>query len=446
MMPTTSPRPPLLLRAALLAYPARFRAQFGADLGATLADRWRASRQQPAAARSRARALLVARTVTSGLAERWALVTRQTWRSHRQHLYAPTGRHASMWDSLRFDLTAAVRGLTASRAFTALTVLALALGLGANSAVFAVVNGVLLKPLPYAAPDRLAMLWSENPRTGGGTNPLSPANFDDLRRMNQSFEALDYALSFLVRVSVEGQEDQGVLQVMRTGPVMLDLLGMRPQLGRSIGPGERDVAVLSDRAWHTRFGSDPNIVGRHIVVSGNEALTIVGVATPDFVFPLRDMLWQAGTTTPQAADMWVPMAFEGPRFVDPKGGYVRSFHALDGRGPTAPGRDGRSRGRGTAHARPDAGRSLSGHEHGLGGARRGAARAGHRVRADGDAGAASRRAAAPVDGGRERDEPRAGALARPAAGAGRALRARRQRAPARAPGAHREPAARGRSP
>lgn len=88
---------------------------------------------------------------------------------------------------------------------------------------------MLLKPLPYAAPERLAMLWSENPRAPGETNPLSPANFDDLRRMSRSFETLDYALSFLVRVAIDGQEDQGVLQVMRVGPTMLDLLGMRPQ-------------------------------------------------------------------------------------------------------------------------------------------------------------------------------------------------------------------------
>ena len=185
-----------------------------------------------------------------------------------------------MWDSLRSDLVGAVRSLTAARGFTVLTVLALALGLGANSAVFAVVDGVLLKPLPYAAPERLAMLWSENPRAPGETNPLSPANFDDLRTMSQSFETLDYALSFLVRVAIDGQEDQGVLQVMRVGPTMLDVLGMRPQLGSTIAADARDVAVLSDRAWRTRFGADPAVIGRRIVVTGAEALTIVGVAPP----------------------------------------------------------------------------------------------------------------------------------------------------------------------
>ena len=130
-----------------------------------------------------------------------------------------------MWDSLLHDVRAAIRGLASARAFTTLTIVALGLGLGANSAVFAVVNGVLLRPLPYEHPERLAMLWSENPRLAQDTNPLSPANFDDLKRMNQSFESLDFALSFIVRVGVQGQEDQGVVQILRVGSNLLPIVG-----------------------------------------------------------------------------------------------------------------------------------------------------------------------------------------------------------------------------
>jgi putative ABC transport system permease protein len=247
---------------ALRAYPPAFRAQFGDDLARTLDDAWRTPGDLAARLTSRGR--LLATTITSGLAERGVAASRLTWRSHRQHLYAPTGRHASMWDSLRFDLAAAVRGLTSARAFTALTVLALALGLGANSAVFSMVNGVLLRPLPYQHPEQLAMVWSENPRLGNETNPLSPANFDDFRRMSRSFESLDYALSFIVRVGIQGQEDQGVVQVLRVGPTLLPILGARMQLGRLMGPDERDVAVVSDRGWRTRFGADPTVIGRKI--------------------------------------------------------------------------------------------------------------------------------------------------------------------------------------
>jgi putative ABC transport system permease protein len=318
-----------LVRLALLAYPRAFRTRFGAEL---VADAHRGLATDGGLAGT------VLTFVRDGLAERATAVVRVvTWRSHRPHLYAPAGRHASMWDTLRFDLAAAVRGLTSARAFTALTVLALALGLGANAAVFSVVNGVLLQPLPYASPERLAMLWSENPRMGNATNPLSPANFDDLRRMSQSFESLDYATSFLVRVGIEGQEDVGVVQALPVGPRVLEILGLRVQLGRSIGPDDRDVAVVSDRAWRARFGADPSVVGRRIVVSGNQTLTIVGVAPPEFEFPLRDMLWQAGTTTPQVTDLWMSMPFEGPRFVAPNGSYIRSAHALMAVGRLKPG-------------------------------------------------------------------------------------------------------------
>lgn len=333
-MPTSTPWP---IAVALRTYPRQFRARFGADLSRALTEAWRSAERGDALTRLRDRGRLLGTTIASGLAERGAALSRQTWRTHRPHFYTPEGRRATMWDSLMHDVRAAVRGLASARAFTALTVVALGLGLGANSAVFAVVNGVVLRPLPYEKPERLAMLWSENPRLANETNPLSPANFDDLRRMTRSFESLDYALSFIVRVAIQGQEDQGVVQVLRVGSTLLPIVGARTQLGRLMATDERDVAVISDRAWRTRFGADPAVVGRTIVLSGNESLTIVGVAAPEFVFPLRDMLWQAGTTTPHVADLWVPMPMEGPRWAHPDGTLVRSAHALMTFGRLRPG-------------------------------------------------------------------------------------------------------------
>ena len=284
------------------------------------------------------RLVLVTRTVIHGLAERVsALVRVAAWRSHRPHLYEPSGTRAGVWDGWLHDLRAAARALMAARGFTALAIIALALGIGANGAIFAVVDGVLLKPLPYRDADRLVMVWSENPQTGGAPNVLSAANFTDIKAMSRSFAAIDYALSFMIRAAIIGEGDQGLLAVARVGDGMLELLGARPQLGRLFGPGDRGVAVLSDATWRGRFGADPAVVGRRIVLSGNESLEIVGVAAAGFAFPHRSMLGPASVGSPQASDLWVPMPLEGTRWVAANGQLVRGSHALVAVARLAPG-------------------------------------------------------------------------------------------------------------
>jgi putative ABC transport system permease protein len=318
--------PRWLVRLALLAYPAAFRHRFGDELVNALHQAWAAAAPNSPI---RHRSALLVRTIAHGLAERTAATVRlMAWRSDRPHLYAPSGRHAGMWDGVLHDLRAAVRALAAARGFTALAVLALALGIGANGAIFAVVNGVLLRPLPYRDADRLVMVWSENPQAGGAPNVLSAANFADLKAMNRSFAAMDYALSFMIRAAIIGQGDQGLLAVARVGDGMLELLGAQPQLGRLFGPGERGVAVLSDAMWRNRFGADPAVIGRRIVLSGNEPLEIIGVVAAGFAFPHRSMLGPASVGAPQASDLWVPMPLEGPRWVGTNGQFVRGSHAL----------------------------------------------------------------------------------------------------------------------
>lgn len=242
-----------------------------------------------------------------------------------------------MWEALSHDLRAAIRSLARARGFALLAVLALALGIGANGAIFTVVSGVLLKPLPYRDAGRLVMLWSRNPQLGGAANVLSPGDYVDLKSMTRAFDAVEYALSFIVRQGVMGRESDGLLNTSRVSDGLLQLLGVTPQLGRIFGPGERGVAVLSDSAWRARFGADPGVIGRTITMTGNETLQIVGVAAPGFVFPYRAMLGPGAPIANQAADLWLPMPMEGSRFVDAGGQYVRPVHFLIAVARLAPG-------------------------------------------------------------------------------------------------------------
>jgi len=322
-----------VVRLALASYPRAFRRRFGAELAADLDAAWTAGGRR----RWRGRVELIASAVAHGLAERRSAVTRRlAWRSHRPHLYAPAGRHAAMWDALLHDLRTAVRALFASRGFTGLAVLALALGIGANAAIFSMVHGVLLEPLPYHDAGRLVMIWSENPQAGGAPAPLAPADIDELRAMSRSFSAMEHALAFIVRAPIVGSEDRGLLHIARVGPTMLDVLGAPLQLGRRFGAGDTAVAVLSDHAWRARFGADPAILGRRLPLYGNETLEIVGVAAPGFTFPYRSMLGASGIATPPRVDLWVPMPLEGPRWRQADGRLIRGARGLIAVGRLAP--------------------------------------------------------------------------------------------------------------
>ena len=242
-------------------------------------------------------------------------------------------------DSLRADGRLALRTLLRAPLFTCWSCGALALGLGANSAIFAVVRGILLQPLPYAEPDRLVMIWSDNRREHKSQNAISPANFADFRSGHASFERIEGLLSFLVPQRVAAGPTIEIAQsaVVTTG--MFDLLGRRPALGRTFADGEtRGVVVLSHGNWQRRFGGDPAIVGRVIplvdqVMAMNagtplQGAVVIGVMPPDFVFPYRSMLGPSGVNRAQDVDMWLPLAFEGFRFVDASGALVRNIHLL----------------------------------------------------------------------------------------------------------------------
>jgi putative ABC transport system permease protein len=182
------------------------------------------------------------------------------------------------------DLRFGARMLWKRPGFTAVAVLTLALGIGANTAIFSLVNAVLLKPLPYREPERLVMLWEDATRIGFPQNTPAPANYVDWKAQTKSFEGMAATMyaSFNLTGFGEPQKVDGNAVTADLFPV----LGVRPALGRGFTaeeekPGSDKVVVLSHGLWRETFGGDPSIVGRDLILSG-EKYTVVGVMPEDF--------------------------------------------------------------------------------------------------------------------------------------------------------------------
>lgn len=196
----------------------------------------------------------------------------------------------TMTQGLR-DLKYAVRSMVKNPGFTLVVVITLGLGIGANTAIFSVVNGVLLDPLPYHEPEGLVSVF-ENDRLRGTTQEgVSAPDYFDLTERNRVFA--DAATWFRPRLTLTGadNEPQRVISASLTYN-LFSVLGVTPALGRSFTaeedqPGGERVVVLSHGLWNTRFGSDPNILGRSITVD-EEPYEIIGVMPADFDFPLPD--------------------------------------------------------------------------------------------------------------------------------------------------------------
>jgi putative ABC transport system permease protein len=195
----------------------------------------------------------------------------------------------NVWKDIRFGLRTLVR----NPATTFLAMLTLALGIGANSAIFSVVNRVLLDPLPYPQPDRLIMLVESAPKLGFPRFSVSPPNFDDFRRQNRSFEHLSaYGRE---RFNLTGREQPEVILGAQVSPDFFQMLKVDPSPGRGFRqeegrPGQARVAVLSHGLWQRLFGADPKIVGRPITLNG-ESYTVVGVTPRGFELPRRTEIW-----------------------------------------------------------------------------------------------------------------------------------------------------------
>src|SRR5215469_2615684 len=172
-----------------------------------------------------------------------------------------------------------------NRMLTVVMVVSLGIGIGANSAIFSVVDALLLRPLPYPHPDRLAAVWLHSPAIGILRDWPSPGEYLDIQRENHSFEEMALAQS---RVFVlTGREQPERVFGVRTQSTLLTMLGAKPLLGRLLlpeedKPGKPDVAILTQRAWRRLFNADPAIVGKTIVLNGNP-FVVAGVLQGSFM-------------------------------------------------------------------------------------------------------------------------------------------------------------------
>lgn len=213
----------------------------------------------------------------------------------------------ALWHDLRYGLHV----LRRNPGFTLVAVLTLALGIGANAAIFSVINGVLLRPLAFTDPDRLFMMWTDNPTWELGFHELPPANTDlpDWRATTTSFEQIAAFQSNLADLSNDGEPERVGGVDLSTN--LLPLLGVQPLVGRQFAveeeqPGKDRVAIISYALWQRRFGGDAEIIGRTITTNGVPR-TIIGVMPDGFNFPSATEMPQ-GYNLPERADLWTPMA------------------------------------------------------------------------------------------------------------------------------------------
>ncbi len=311
---------PAFYRLLLRLYPESFRDDYGDAMARDAAALLARSRERrgllgplllwPA---------LVLDALRGGLAER---------RSQPRPLRDP--RRPSMLETLLHDLRTAARGLRRSPGFTASVVATLALGIGANSAIFTVVNAVLLKPLPYAEPDRLMLLSETNPERGWKEAELSAANYLDWREQSKTFSGMAGYYDGVGQVALAAggtadSEEPSMAKIMATAGDLFGVLGVPPALGRAFEEKETwsddsKVAILSDALWRTRFRGDRSILGRKISLGG-VPVTVVGVMPAGFHFVFED------------TDLWVPAGWERASRTLPR---FRRAHGLRVVGRLAP--------------------------------------------------------------------------------------------------------------
>ena len=221
------------------------------------------------------------------------------------HSHATAMRQHEMLSTVWQDIVYATRGLRRARGFSLVVLLTLGLGIGATTAMFSVVRGVLLRPLPFPDAERVVRLWPGNPKAGTERPIISAAEVEDWERELRGFEQIGgFGAVPMGHLYVEGDAEPAYARTSYVSRGFFPALGAPAQLGRTLRPDEHldgvnRVIVVSDAFWRVQLGADPNVVGRVIPLDG-KPYTVVGVMRPDFAFP-----------DPNVA-VWIPSSMMDP--------------------------------------------------------------------------------------------------------------------------------------
>jgi len=212
-------------------------------------------------------------------------------------LLQPKRLEDEMFQDLRFG----ARMLLKAPSFMSAAILSLAIGIGATSAIFSVVNGVALRPLPYREPERLVRLWQNKVIAGVTGIPVSEGNVNVWRKQAQSFEtvAVFYSTASIITGEAEPEQIRGASVSHDLAP----MLGYQPAIGRHFlpeenRPGAANVVILGHKLWQRRFGGDPAILGRSITLDHTNQFTVIGVMPPEASFPDKTEFWLPEKVTP----------------------------------------------------------------------------------------------------------------------------------------------------
>src|SRR2546423_2067621 len=214
-----------------------------------------------------------------------------------------SGREGATMESLFSDVRYAIRNLIKRPGFTAIAVITLALGIGANSAIFSTIYALLVNPLPFPGQERVVAIWDKAPSRGVQHNEVAMANYLDWRAQNNSFDHL--ALERWWSTNLTGADTPERIQGFLVTANFLDVVGVKPIRGRNFSeeenqPGKDAVAIITHSLWQRRFGADPNIINKTIKLN-SITRTVIGVMPERFNFPKGAEVYAPIAMTPELA-------------------------------------------------------------------------------------------------------------------------------------------------